>query len=111
MKVSAIVNIIETYGKMKKQLQKDILAYQDYKVFDNDDKRANLMKAKIDRDKQILEAEFKLEALPESYFIEYFENEFLSKLKEIRNELYLKCNELADTLPVAEFQDELKQII
>ena len=45
---------METYGKIKKQLQNDILTYQDYKVFDNDDEKANLMKAKIDRDKQIL---------------------------------------------------------
>ena len=57
------------------------------------------------------EAEFKLESLPESYFLNYFEKDFLPRIKEIRNDLYLKCNELADSLPVAEFQDEIKQII
>ena len=59
----------------------------------------------------INEAEFKLEALPQVYFIEYFEKEFLPKIKEFRNKLYTKCHEPADSLPVAEFQDELKQII
>ena len=54
MKVSTIVNIVETYGKMKSNLQKDILAYQDYKIFDNDDEKANEIQAKIQRDKQIL---------------------------------------------------------
>ena len=54
MKVSAIVNVIETYGKMKNNLQKDILAYQDYKIFDNDDENASKMQAKIERDRQIL---------------------------------------------------------
>lgn len=35
--------------------------------------------------KLIDEAEFKLEALPDSYFIEYFERYFLPKLKELAN--------------------------
>ena len=61
--------------------------------------------------KLINEAEFKLEALPESYFINYFEEDFLPKIKKIHKELDKKCNELADSLPVAEFQDEVKQII
>ena len=59
----------------------------------------------------INEVEFKLEALPQSYFIEYFEKDFLPKIKEIRNKLYTKCHEQADSLPVAEFQNALKKII
>ena len=30
----------------------------------------------------IKEAEFKIEILPQSYFIEYFKNEFIKKLKK-----------------------------
>jgi len=33
--------------------------------------------------KLIREAKFKLEALPEKYFVEYFEEEFLKKLEKI----------------------------
>ena len=35
-----------------------------------------------DIEKLIREAEFKLEALPQSYFVCYFEEEFLKKLKK-----------------------------
>lgn len=35
--------------------------------------------------KSIEMAEWKLEALPESYFIQYFEKEFLPQLKSIYN--------------------------
>ena len=44
------------------------------------------IKEKIE--KKIREAEFKLEALPQSYFIEYFEKDFLKELKK-----YLQNNE------------------
>ena len=54
MKVSTIINVMETYNRHKRVLQNDILAYQDYKIFDNDDKKAKEIQAKIQRDKQIL---------------------------------------------------------
>lgn len=38
-------------------------------------------------DKLIDEAKWKLEALPEKYFIEYFKEEFLVKLKEISKKI------------------------
>lgn len=62
-------------------------------------------------DKLIRESECKLEALPTEYFLEYFEREFLPQVKKINIDLQKKCSELADTLPVAEFQNELKHII
>ena len=59
----------------------------------------------------INEIEFKLESLPNGYFLEYFERDFLPKIKEFRNKLYTKCHEQADSYPVALFQEELKKII
>ena len=59
----------------------------------------------------IEDIEFKLESLPESYFLNYFERDFLPKIKEFRNQLYTKCHEPADSYPVAQFQEELKKII
>ena len=59
----------------------------------------------------IKEAEFKLEVLPEGYFLNYFESNFLPKLKENYKKIQKKCNEQADNLPLAEFQNELKKII
>jgi hypothetical protein len=61
--------------------------------------------------KTIKEAEFKLEALPQSYFLNYFESDFLPKIKKIYKELAKKCNEPVDSLLLAEFQNELKKII
>ena len=83
----------------------------------------------MDRIKLLIkEAEYNLEALSNGYFLNYFERDFLLKLKEInknyaqdiemKNKLqkiisliYKKCNELADTYPVAQFQEEIKDII
>ena len=61
--------------------------------------------------KTIKEVEFKLETLPEGYFLNYFESDFLPKIKKIYKELIKKCNEPADNLQIAEFQNELKKII
>ena len=61
--------------------------------------------------KLIDEAEFKLEALPEGYFIEYFEKEFLPKLKEVYKNINQKCNIEADSLKEAEFLKEFRKII
>ena len=59
----------------------------------------------------INEAEFKFEILPNGYFLEYFKDDFLPKMKEFRNKLYTKCHEPADNYPMALFQDEIKKII
>ena len=59
----------------------------------------------------INEAEFKLEMLPEDYFLEYLKDDFLPKIKDFRNQLYIKCHEPADNYPMALFQDEIKKII
>lgn len=45
------------------------------------------MDARIEIKKLIMEAEWKLEALPEHYFIDYFEEEFLKKLKKLLKSL------------------------
>lgn len=55
--------------------------------------------------------EFKLEALPENYFIRYIEETFLPEIKEIHKKLFDKCYEQADSLPVAEFQKEIKRFL
>ena len=62
-------------------------------------------------DKLIKEAEQKLEELSEKSFIEYFEKIFLPKIKNINYALIKECNTLADNLPVAEFQDQIKYIM
>lgn len=62
----------------------------------------------------IKEAKFKLKALPQSYFINYFEQDFLPQLTKICKqlwEIYNRCNEQADNLPMADFQEEIKRII
>ena len=59
----------------------------------------------------INEAENKLEELSQDCFIEYFEKDFLLKIKKIRNQLYTKCYEQADSLKEAEFKNEFKKII
>lgn len=59
----------------------------------------------------IKESEFKLEALPVDYFLEYFEQDFLPKLKEIEKKLQKKCSLQADSLKEAEFINEMKKII
>ena len=61
--------------------------------------------------KLISEAEFKLEALPQGYFIEYFEKEFLPKIKDIYKRLSKKINIEADSLKEAEFLNEIRKII
>lgn len=43
----------------------------------------NEEKMKIEIERLVNEATFKLESLPESYFIEYFEKDFIKILKEI----------------------------
>lgn len=45
------------------------------------------MNLKIEIEKLIKLGEWKLEALPEGYFIEYFEKEFMPKLKELIKKL------------------------
>jgi len=68
----------------------------------------------IKLDLLIKEAEFKLEALPNGYFINYFEKDFLPKLTEICKDLYKiynRCNEQADNFPMAILQDEIKDIL
>lgn len=62
----------------------------------------------------IKEAKFKLEALPESYFINYFEQDFLPELEKICKQLwevYNRCDEQADNLPMANFQEEIKGML
>ena len=59
----------------------------------------------------IKEAEFKLEALPVGYFLNYFESEFLPKLKENYKKLQKKCNEPADSLRESELKNEFAKII
>ena len=61
--------------------------------------------------KLIQEGEFKIDALPDEYFVDYFEEEFLPKLKEIYKKLQQKCNIQADSLHEAEFINEIKRII
>lgn len=61
--------------------------------------------------KLIEESEWKLEALPEKYFVDYFEEEFLPKIKDINEKLQQKCNIQADSLHEAEFINEIKRII
>lgn len=59
----------------------------------------------------INEAEFKLESLPQGYFIEYFERTFLPQLKEINKKLEQKCYIQADSLKEAELINEFRKII
>ena len=62
----------------------------------------------------IKEVKFKLKTLPESYFINYFEQEFLPELEKACKrlwEVYNRCNEQADNLPMANFQEEIKRIL
>lgn len=76
----------------------------------------------------IKDSEFKLESLPEKYFINYFEEDFLPKLKKISEQIiddestiknlqkiiqniFKKCEDLADNYQTACFQEELKKII
>ena len=54
MKVSQIVNTIETYNKYKAKLQKDILDYQEFKIFDNDRAKTEEMQIIIEQDKKEL---------------------------------------------------------
>ena len=68
----------------------------------------------IKLDNLIREAKFKLEALPESYFINYFEQDFLPELNKTCKKLwqvYNRCNEQADNLPMAELQNEIKGML
>ena len=68
----------------------------------------------IKLDLLIKEAKFKLEALPESYFVNYFEKDFLPELTKICKslwEVYNRCNEQADNLPMAKLQDEIKGML
>ena len=65
-------------------------------------------------DMLLKEVKFKLEALPESYFINYFEEDFLPELSKICKQLwniYNRCCEPADNLPMANFQEEIKDIL
>ena len=62
----------------------------------------------------IKESKFKLEALPESYFVNYFEEDFLPQIEKICKQLcnvYSRCNEPADNLPMATLQDEIKDML
>lgn len=57
------------------------------------------------------EAEFKLETLPEGYFVSYFEKEFLPKIKDIYKRLSQKINIEADNLKEAELLNEIRKIV
>ena len=59
----------------------------------------------------IKEAEHKRTMLPASYFAEYFEKEFVPKLKEIHQQIQEICNEQADSLPVTLLQDRIKRVL
>lgn len=61
--------------------------------------------------KLIDEVEFKFQALPDGYFREYFEKEFLPKIKNIYTNLAKKTNIEADSLREAEFLNEIRKII
>ena len=61
--------------------------------------------------KLINETEFKFETLPDGYFREYFEKEFLPKIKNIYTKLAKKVNIEADNLKEAEFLNEIRKII
>ena len=54
MKVRQIIGLVEKYYTLKTQLQRDILDYQEFSVFDSDDKKAAEAKKKIEVDKQVL---------------------------------------------------------
>lgn len=54
MKVRQIVTVIEQYNAYKNKLRQEMLDYEDYKVFDNDDIKAREMRRKIEIDKKIL---------------------------------------------------------
>lgn len=59
----------------------------------------------------INEAEFKFQGLPDGYFKEYFEKEFLPKIKDIYTRLSEKINIEADNLKEAEFLNEIRKIV
>ena len=61
--------------------------------------------------KLISEVEFKFETLPDGYFREYFEKEFLPKIKDIYTRLSKKINIEADSLNEAEFLNEIRKIV
>lgn len=61
--------------------------------------------------KLIDEAEFKFQTLPDGYFREYFEKEFLPKIKNIYTNLAKKTNIEADSLREAELLNEIRKII
>jgi hypothetical protein len=65
----------------------------------------------MDLYKLIDEAEFKFQGLPDSYFREYFEKEFLPKIKDIYTRLSEKINIEADSLKEAEFLNEIRKIV
>ena len=54
MKLKKIVYALEQYWAYKMRLERDILDYKEYAVFDNDDENALRMKKQIEIDREVL---------------------------------------------------------
>ena len=66
----------------------------------------------IKLDLLIKESKFKLEALPQSYFVNYFEDSFIPQLEKINRQLcqiYKKCNKQSEGL-AKEIRDLLNEL-